>query len=142
MSLYEAAEAVARDAMAGLVDKAGNPLIYHSLRVAALAKAAGETEAVQAVAVLHDIIEDTDATADDLRMVGIPEVVIEAVEVMTHTDHSPYRDYIGRVIEHPWAAKVKVYDIADNTTPDRLAYAKRPAKFGEALAQLAEAGYR
>jgi (p)ppGpp synthase/HD superfamily hydrolase len=63
---------------------------------------------------LHDVIEDTDATPDDLRKLGFPEEIIEAVEILTHEEHMSYKEYINEICTNLIAIKVKIADITHN----------------------------
>ena len=112
----ETAVALARKAHEGQLDKAGLPYIEHPLRVMAMV----ETEAQQMAAVLHDVLEDTPITADDLRAAGCPEQVVQAVIALSHWDDEPMETYLARVVADPIAIVVKRADIADNSSPHRL----------------------
>jgi len=102
----------------GQVDKAGQPYLGHIERVA---ERVGHLEPeVVATALLHDILEDTDVTADDLAAAGIPAAVIDAVVLLTKTG-GPLHTYYEAIREHPVALAVKLADIADNSDPARLA---------------------
>ena len=103
---------------AGQVDKAGQPYIGHIERVADRVSHL-EPEAV-AAAWLHDIIEDTTVTQEDLAAAGIPAPVIEAVVLLTKTG-GPLDDYYARIRQNPLALAVKLADIADNADPARQA---------------------
>jgi (p)ppGpp synthase/HD superfamily hydrolase len=102
----------------GQLDKAGAPYIGHILRVAD--RVSHLDPEVIAAALLHDILEDTAATAADLAAAGIPATVIEAVVLLTKTG-GPLEDYYARIREHPVALAVKLADIADNADPARQA---------------------
>ena len=65
-------------------------------------------------AVLHDVIEDTPVTADDLREQGIPERVIEAIVALTHRDEDSYEAYVDALAPNPLAREVKLADLSDN----------------------------
>nr|WP_042194306.1 HD domain-containing protein [Kibdelosporangium sp. MJ126-NF4]CEL21235.1 Guanosine-3',5'-bis(Diphosphate) 3'-pyrophosphohydrolase [Kibdelosporangium sp. MJ126-NF4]CTQ96198.1 Guanosine-3',5'-bis(Diphosphate) 3'-pyrophosphohydrolase (EC 3.1.7.2) [Kibdelosporangium sp. MJ126-NF4] len=108
---------IARDAHAGQVDKSGKPYIDHPLRVLARVKGAH----AQMAAVLHDVIEDTPVTADDLRAQGCPENVVTAVVALSKVKDEAMPDHLRRVAADPIAVQVKRADIADNTDPVRLA---------------------
>ncbi|MGW5053991.1 HD domain-containing protein [Actinokineospora sp. NPDC004072] len=129
---------IARDAHHGQVDKSGQPYIGHPLRV--MAALAGEHERMAGV--LHDVIEDTPVTADDLRAAGCPDAVVAAVVALSKADGEPQDAYLARVAANPLAAAVKRADIADNTTPARMAAldpatrARLTAKYAAALAFL------
>ena len=119
--LVALAEQIATDAHAGQTDKAGNPYITHPARVAAKCEQAyGDPKTVM-VAWLHDVVEDTPVTLDDLLEAGFPEDVVQAVAVITHRLNEPRLAYYDRVRRNPLALLVKLADIADNADPERLA---------------------
>ncbi|SDP59412.1 HD domain-containing protein [Lentzea jiangxiensis] len=117
MFTLEDAVAIATSAHEGQVDKSGRPYIGHPLRV--MASVSGEHE--QMAAVLHDVIEDTPVTADDLLARGCPPAVVDAVVALSHLDDEPQEDYLRRVAANPLALSVKRADIGDNLSPARLA---------------------
>ena len=98
--MVKTAERIARRAHAGQVDKAGVPYAHHPAWVAARV----EGDDAKAAAWLHDVLEDTSLTADDLRRAGIPEEVVHTVEVLTHAEGESYQDYLERVARPPLAA--------------------------------------
>ena len=111
----EDVHALAIRAHAGQTDPDGLPHIAHVERVAAALDAYDE----RAVALLHDVLEDSDLTADDLRSRGLPEVVVEADLAPTKRPHERYRSYIARVADAPGESgrlvrRVKVVDVQDN----------------------------
>jgi (p)ppGpp synthase/HD superfamily hydrolase len=101
------------------VDKAGEPYIEHPARVAATAARVG-VEA-EAVGWLHDVVEDSPVTLDELRAAGLPESVVAAVDALTRRDGEPAEDYYRRVAGDRLARVVKDADLADNADPARLA---------------------
>jgi (p)ppGpp synthase/HD superfamily hydrolase len=109
--------ALARRAHAGQTDKAGRPYIEHPLRV--MHRLRGEYE--QTAAILHDVLEDTTVTEDDLRAAGCSELVITAVLALTKQPGEPLDDSMARAAANPIACAVKRADIADNNDPARLA---------------------
>jgi (p)ppGpp synthase/HD superfamily hydrolase len=115
MSSLETAIRVASAAHAGQKDKGGAAYITHPLRL----MAAVEGDEAKIVAVLHDVVEDTATTLDDLRREGFGEDVLAAVDLMTHRRDMPYADYVVRCKSHPVARQVKLADLADNSRPDR-----------------------
>lgn len=115
----ELAFLVARTAHRGQVDKLGEPYILHPLEVGRAVRHLGPVH--EAAAYLHDVLEDTAVTVEDLRARGIPTEVIETVEVLTHRKGEPRVDYYARVREHPVALAVKRADVAHNSSPERLA---------------------
>jgi (p)ppGpp synthase/HD superfamily hydrolase len=136
----EHAVAIARRAHDGQVDKAGRPYIEHPLRVMAGVRG----EHARMAAVLHDVIEDTPITPDDLLACGCPPRVVAAVVAMTKTPGEPLAEYLRTVAADPLALAVKRADIADNADPDRLAKLEPAvrdrlrAKYAEATRLLAE----
>lgn len=119
--LVAVAEAIATKAHAGQVDKNGVDYIEHPQAVAAQFDPA--TQPCEcAVAWMHDVLEDTDVTADDLRKAGIPFDVIDAVRLLTKNLAEPNLDaYYARIKANPLALAVKAADIANNTDPARVA---------------------
>ncbi|NLT27087.1 MAG: HD domain-containing protein [Microbacteriaceae bacterium] len=138
------AERIAREAHEGQFDKAGRPYVEHPARVAAWA-ARLDPDAPSAVieaAWLHDVLEDTPFTRDDLAARGISAEAIAMVEAVTKRDGEPVEAYFERVRACPGAADVKRADLADNTDPARLALldadrrAKLEAKYARAFGLL------
>lgn len=118
MTWSDLAERVARQAHEGQVDKSGQPYIGHPQRVADRVQG----DVPKAVAWLHDVIEDTDLTKDDLlTKIGFPREIVDAVVALTHLPNEPNMMYWGRVRANQVARVVKRADIADNTDPARLA---------------------
>ncbi|MFD9902735.1 HD domain-containing protein [Streptomyces sp. NPDC059063] len=110
---------LADQAHAGQVDKIGTPYIEHVRAVAAGLAPFGD-ELVEA-GLLHDILEDTDWTADRLRGTGIPARVVEIVEAVTNVPGMSYAEKIARIAADPRATLVKIADNAHNSHPDRTA---------------------
>jgi (p)ppGpp synthase/HD superfamily hydrolase len=129
---------VARRAHEGQMDKSGRPYIAHSLRV----MGALRDEHERMAAVLHDVVEDTTVTLDDLTEAGCPEDVLAAVAAVTKQPGEDQSAYLARVAANPMALKVKRADIADNMSPDRLSrldaetQERLRAKYESALQQL------
>lgn len=113
MSTRAVAISLASKAHDGQVDKTGQPYIFHPLRV----MMALESEADQIVGVLHDVLEDTPATAFDLLSVGFTEDIIAAVVALTRRPHESYEDFILRAAANAIARRVKIADIRDNLRP-------------------------
>jgi len=78
------------------------------------------TDIEKSAAILHDVIEDSDLTADDLINAGIPDAVVEAVTALTKADGEDYDDFIQRVKVNDLARKIKIADIEDNINVLRL----------------------
>ncbi|MFD7239600.1 HD domain-containing protein [Streptomyces syringium] len=106
-------------AHAGQVDKIGVPYIEHVRAVAAGLAPFGD-ELVMA-GLLHDVIEDTDWTAEQLRAAGIPVRVVEIVEAVTNQPGTSYTERIQRITGDAQATLVKIADNAHNSHPDRAA---------------------
>jgi len=116
MISYSEAVSLAKRKHALQTDKVGEPYLGHLLRVADRLR----DETARIAAVLHDILEDTDATEDELHAFEVDEEIIEAVRILTHQKHIPYDDYLQAIAEHPLARQVKLADLADNMDADRL----------------------
>lgn len=113
------ARQLATEAHAGQVDKVGEPYINHPARVAARSARAGvEAEAAGWV---HDVVEDTTVTLDELRVAGLSESVVAAVDALTRRDGEAPEEYYRRVAGDRLARIVKCADLADNSNPRRLA---------------------
>ncbi|GLW93694.1 HD domain-containing protein [Actinokineospora globicatena] len=108
---------IARAAHGDQLDKSGKPYIEHPLRV----MAGVATDHERMTAVLHDVVEDTTITLTDLAEAGCPAEVVAAVDAISKRPGESQSDYLGRVVANPIARAVKHVDIADNSSPDRLA---------------------
>lgn len=115
MTQLEKAITIATMAHVGQQDKEGQPYILHPLRV--MLSLQGDT--LRTIAVLHDVVEDTILTLDDLKD-DFEDVVVEAVEAMTHPKSESYDDYLQRVLNNVLARTVKLADLRDNMSPVRL----------------------
>lgn len=105
----------------GQVDKAGRPyLTAHVLDVLDRLPP-GSGPRARAVALLHDVVEDSAWTLQDLAGWMFPRAVIDAVDAITHRPHEPRDAYYARVKANPLALTVKLADIASNTDPVRMA---------------------
>ena len=113
----EAAVALATTAHAGQVDKLGADYILHPLGV--MARVTGVDEKI--VAVLHDVVEDTVVTLDDLRAQGFAEHIVRAVDAVTKRPGEPLAESMARVAADPLAMTVKFADLAHNANPARQA---------------------
>lgn len=116
MDLIEKSIELALRAYTGQKDKAGETYILHPLRI--MAKMEGAKE--KSVALLHDVIEDSEITARQLLESGIPEDVVDAVEALTKRDGESYEAFLLRVKANLLATKVKIADIEDNINVLRL----------------------
>lgn len=113
----EQALLIATKAHKGQVDKGGSPYILHPLRVMFLC----EKEEEKICALLHDVIEDTYVTLEDLRKEGFSEGIMEAVEALTRRDSESYDAFIDRLKYNAIASRVKLADLEDNMNLSRIA---------------------
>ena len=140
-NLYKKAVIIAQEAHKGQLDKGGNPYIEHPLYVASQV----DTMELKIVAVLHDTLEDSDMTANDLKKEGFPEKIVEAIVMLTHEDgdEEAYLDYIRRVAMNTMAAIVKKADLMHNMDMSRIQKPtekdlKRREKYEKAFCLLEE----
>ena len=103
-------------AHAGQVDKSGLPYVHHPLHVAEQMT----DENTTVVALLHDVIEDTEYTFDDLEAMDFGDDVMAALRLMTHDDSVPYLDYVRKIKDDPIARAVKLADLEHNSDLTRL----------------------
>ena len=103
---------IAVNAHDGQKDLEGNPAILHVLAVGLM----GENELEQKVGFLHDVVEDTDLSIDDLRRMGVEEDVLEAVDLLTHREGVSYEEYVQNILlsGNKTAIQVKVNDLEQN----------------------------
>ena len=109
---------IATQAHLGQVDKSGKDYILHSMRVSSK----GKTENEKVVGLLHDVVEDTEVTLDNLRDAGFSEEIVEAVDCISQRKGEAHEEYLARVKGNALAKVVKMYDIEDNSDPARLTY--------------------
>ena len=114
--MIDIALAIARKAHAGQVDKAGVDYIQHPLYVASQVK----TEQEKAIALLHDVLEDSDITVADLLAYGLSNEVVTAVQTLTKKKGQSYQDYLGKVKSNNLARVVKLADLKHNSDLSRL----------------------
>jgi hypothetical protein len=110
--------AIASSAFADKTDKGGKPYILHCLRVMYSVEYLGEEAMI--VAVLHDLIEDTDWTSEMLLDEGFERPTVEMIKMMTHGEGEPYDDYIARVALNKITRRVKMGDLKDNSNIHRM----------------------
>ena len=118
-------------------DKSGIPYVFHPFHLAEQM----EEELSTVVALLHDVVEDTAYTFDDLRNMGYPEKVLEALMLLTHDDATPYLSYVERLKDNPIAKAVKLADLRHNSDLSRLDHIDQKAldrveKYKKAIALL------
>ena len=117
MSTLERAIEIAARAHTGQIDKAGAPYIFHPLRLMLAVHAPHE----QMAAVLHDVVEDTSVTFEDLQREGFPDEVVEAVKALTKTKGESRIEAAQRAASNPIARAVKLADVTDNMDLRRIA---------------------
>ena len=138
MATLERAIEIATEAHRGQLDKAGNEYIGHPLRVMAM----GKTTEEKIVGVLHDVVEDSAWTFEQLVAEGFSVEVIEALRCVTKlSETEPYDKFIARIKHNPLAVAVKLNDLTDNMDIRRLPYlsdkdVKRLKKYLKAYKQL------
>lgn len=115
MATIEQALIIAARAHEGQTDKAGLPYILHPLRVMHAVHGGS-----QIVAVLHDVLEDTEVTAADLLAAGFGGEVLAALACLTRGRLESYADHVVRCKSDPVARQVKLADLEDNSRLDRL----------------------
>lgn len=120
-------------------DKSGLPYVFHPFHVAEQMT----DEKTTIVALLHDVIEDTSYTLQDLRNLGFDEDVLGALELMTHDKNVPYMDYVAKIKGNAIAKTVKLADLSHNSDLIRLdeineAALNRVEKYKAAIKLLSE----
>ena len=116
MPTLEDAIILATKAHSGQVDKAGQVYILHLLRV----MFAVEGETPRMVAMLHDVVEDSEYSFDDLREMGYSDEVLSALDCLTRQKQETYMEFVQRAKTNPIARQVKIADIEDNMDVRRL----------------------
>jgi (p)ppGpp synthase/HD superfamily hydrolase len=124
------------------VDKSGEPYILHPLRL--MLKFANNDERI--VGVLHDVVEDSEVTLDDLRKIGFNELIVQAVDSLSKRKDESYENFIERIKVNRLAKKVKIEDIKDNLDLTRLHSISsndldRIEKYHKALTYLLEGNF-
>lgn len=119
--------------------KSGIPYVFHPFHLAEQMK----DEATTIAALLHDVIEDTDYTMADLEKMGFPADVLEALELLTHNDDTPYMEFVAKIKDNPIAKAVKLADLEHNSDLSRLDVVdekalKRREKYRQAFCLLNE----
>lgn len=100
----------------GQTEKNGAPYAFHPIRLALTMR----TDSERITALLHDIVEDTDVTLDDLKDEGFAPEIVEAVRLLTRIPDEDYDAYIDRIAANPLARAVKLADLADNMDLTRI----------------------
>ena len=98
------------------LDKIGMPYVFHPFHLAEEMK----TEETTVVALLHDVVEDTDYTLDDIRAMGFSESVVASLALLTHDKAVPYMEYVALIKPDPVARAVKLADLRHNSDTSRF----------------------
>lgn len=127
------------DAHKEQVDKSGMPYVFHPFHLAEQMT----DEVTTVVALLHDIVEDTNTTFEDLEKYGFGEDIITALKLLTHNDDTPYMDYVAKIKTSKTATAVKLADLKHNSDLTRLSVVdekalKRKEKYEKAIKFLSE----
>ena len=97
-------------------DKSGLPYVFHPFHLAEQM----DTEETVCAALLHDVVEDTAYTLEDIAAMGFPKSVTDALALMTHDDAVPYLEYVAKLKDNPIARRVKLADLQHNSDLSRL----------------------
>ena len=97
-------------------DKSGLPYVFHPFHLAEQMT----DEETTVVALLHDVVEDSPYTFDDLKEMGFSEAVLAALRLLTHGDDMPYMDYVAAIKKNPIARAVKLADLRHNSDLSRM----------------------
>lgn len=97
-------------------DKSGIPYVFHPIHLAEQM----QDEDTTVVALLHDVIEDTSYSIEDLKNMGFNQRVLDAITLMTHAEGVAYMDYVAKIKENPIAKAVKLADLAHNSDITRM----------------------
>lgn len=121
------------------LDKSGLPYVFHPFHLAEQMT----DEETCAVALLHDVVEDTDITLGDLEKLGFGEKILEAISLMTHREGVDYMDYVAKIKTNPIARAVKLADLRHNSDMTRLDTVtdwdiKRAEKYKKAILLLTD----
>ena len=97
-------------------DKSGLPYVFHPFHLAEQMS----NENTTVVALLHDVVEDSDYTFADLQELGFSESVLAALRLLTHDESVPYMDYVAAIKKNPVARAVKLADLRHNSDLSRM----------------------
>lgn len=104
------------DAHKDQVDKTGMPYVFHPFHLAEQML----DEMTTVCALLHDVVEDTDCTFEDLENMGFPDEAIDALKKLTHAEGVDYMDYVREISGNPIARSVKIADLRHNSDLSRM----------------------
>ena len=123
------------------VDKTGMPYVFHPFHLAEQMR----DELTTVCALLHDVVEDSEYTFEDLQGMGFPKEVLSALRLLTHDKNVPYMDYVKTIANNPIARAVKIADLRHNSDLTRMDRVderaiERTEKYKNALAFLTAEG--
>lgn len=104
------------DAHKEQLDKSGMPYVFHPFHLAEQM----QTEVTTIVALLHDVVEDTHYTLEDMTAMGFDKVVTDALALLTHDNEVPYMEYVKAIKGNPVAKAVKLADLKHNSDLSRM----------------------
>ena len=121
------------------LDKTGLPYVFHPFHLAEQM----DDEISTVCALLHDGVDDSDITFENLAKMGFSGEIIDVLKLLTHAEEVPYMDYVREIKKNPTATKVKIADLKHNSDTTRLDVVdewaiKRNEKYAEALRILTE----
>ncbi len=121
------------------VDKSGMPYVFHPFHLAEQMA----DEATTVVALLHDVVEDTAISFEDLEKQGFSDEIMVALKLLTNDKNIPYMDYVAEIKKNTIATKVKLADLKHNSDLTRLSVVdekslKRKEKYEKAIKFLSE----
>ena len=114
--LFEKAMKIAVIAHTGQRDRYDQPYILHPIRV----MQSVEHPMEKICAILHDVVEDSDWTLKLLKKEGFPAMIIEALDGLTKREGEEYQNYVRRAAQNPIARQIKLADLNDNMTLQRI----------------------
>lgn len=114
--MLQKAITIAVEAHKNQTDRYQAPYIMHVMRV----MMRGKTEEEKICGILHDVVEDTEWTFENLKKEGFTDAMIEALRCLTKGEDEPYDDYISRVKNNKLAIAVKLNDLEDNMDVRRM----------------------
>ena len=120
VELIRKAFELANNAHKDQLRKSGEPYLIHPMAVAEILADLGMDEETIVAGLLHDVVEDTDYTLQDLSEMGFPQTVIDALALMTHDKSVSYMDYVAKIKTNSIARAVKLVDLKHNSDLSRL----------------------
>ena len=107
---------IAYSAHHGQYDKSGMPYIFHPVHLAE--RMSSEEEII--IALLHDVVEDSKISIEELKKEGIDDNILEAISLLTHDKSEDYMEYIKKIKNNPLACSVKIADLTHNSDISRI----------------------